>query len=54
MPNLADIKMAERRGWATYINGGTRADCPYKNGPERDAWLKGFDFSSSQSHAVLL
>ncbi len=53
MPNEADIEMANRRGWAAYINGRNRADCPYEDGPERNAWLQGFDLSSGLSHAIL-
>ncbi len=54
MANNVDIEIAERRGWASYICGGKRTDCPYKEGPERNSWLKGFDLSASQPHAVLL
>ena len=54
MPNNADLELAERRGWASFICGTDRSDCPYEHGPEREAWLRGYDLSAAQPHAVLL
>ncbi len=53
MPNEANIEMAERRGWAAYINGRGLGQCPYPEGPEQDAWLRGYTRSALSPHAVL-
>ena len=49
-----ETAMAERRGWASYINGRARDACPYPAGAEREAWLRGYDASATQPHAVLI
>ena len=45
--------MAERQGYASYINGRARDACPYPPGAERDGWLRGYDLSAASPHAVL-
>lgn len=49
-----ETAMAERRGWASYITGRARDACPYPAGAEREAWLRGYDASATQPHAVLI
>ena len=51
---MTDLELAERRGWAAFINGRARVECPYPDGPEREAWFRGYDLSAAQPHAVLL
>jgi ribosome modulation factor len=60
MPKLTaekpEIKLAKRRGYASFITGKPRGECPYAldAGPEREAWLAGWDESSTTPHAVLI
>jgi len=53
-PATPEIAAAERRGYASYINGRERDACPYPPGAERDGWLRGYDLSAASPHAVLI
>ena len=53
-PTTPEIAAAERRGYASYINGRERDACPYPPGAERDGWLRGYDLSAASPHAVLI
>ena len=52
-PATPEIAAAERRGYASFINGRERDACPYPPGAERDGWLRGYDLSAASPHAVL-
>ena len=52
MKTKADYEAAERAGYAAYLNGRDREDCPEKDVRLKKSWLHGFDYSESIPHGI--